>query len=665
MAPTNNPEESPRGSHPGLPDSTVPLLAAGMPEENRQYLATLFTTVHDGILVVDGATHTIIDANPRAIALIGAPTEEIVGTPCHAFLCIGDAASCPTPEKGKDTAPSSRTLLSTVGESIPVTKTVTSVTLEGRHHLVVLFQDISGLERTEESLKESEERYRDLFENANDLIQSVDPEGRFLYVNRSWKETMGYTDEEVGGLRIFDIIAPDCLDHCMTLFQRVMGGESLRRVEVQFVAKDGRLIDLEGSVNCNFVDGRPVATRNIFRDVTERKRIEAELQQSEERYRRLVDYAPEAILVHSEGAYVYANAEALRLFGADRPEQLVGQPVVATLHPNFREIVMGKVPRLEQAEIVTPLREIKMVRFDGAVIDVEAVGTSITYKGKPAVQVIFRDITERKQVEKEREEWNRTLERKVEEKTRHLKEAQAKLVQSEKMAALSEVISGASHELNNPLAGILGAIQLLRRSALAKPIEPALMEEIGVLENIESAATRCQNIVEDLIRFSTQSRCFFAEVDINEVLRDTLDAMAEQLSQAAVTVKWQSEPPPPRIEGDFVKLFEVFANILQNAASAMPDGGEIGIATRLLKTYGNHPQLVITISDTGCGIPAHNLGKIFDPFFTTKPVGKGPGLGLTVSYGIVKKHHGDIEVKSTVGKGTKVTVTLPLRQPQS
>src|SRR6266702_652859 len=205
------------------------------------------------------------------------------------------------------------------------------------------------------------------------------------------------------------------------------------------------------------------------------------------------------------------------------------------------------------------------------------------------------------------------------------------------MTALSEVISGASHELNNRLAGILGAIQLLRRSALSKPIEPALMDEIDVLENIESAATRCQKIVEDLIRFSTQSRCFFTQVDINEVLRDTKDAMMAQFTQAATTVNWQSNPALPRIEGDFVKLFEVFANVFQNAASAMPGGG----------------------------IPANNLGKIFDPFFTTKPVGKGPGLGLTVSYGIVKKHNGDIEVKSTVGKGAKVTITLPLRQPSS
>jgi len=541
MAPTNKPAKSTGRTRPKLQDSAVdPAQVAGLLEESQQYLATIFAAVHDGILVIDAATHTIVDANPRAVELIGCPKGKIIGAECHKFVCSADIGNCPITDLGQTVDCSKRTLLKANGEVIPITKTVASITLHGRLHLVEIFLDISGLERTEESLKESEERYRDLFENANDLIQSVDPKGHFIYVNRAWKETMGYTDKEIARLSIFDIIAPTCQDHCLTIFQRVMSGEKIQRVDVQFVAKDGRIVDLEGSVNCNFVDGKPVATRNIF-----------------------------------------------------------------------------------------------------------------------------RDITERKLVEKEREAWNRTLEKKVEEKTRHLKEAQAKLIQSEKMAALSEVISGASHELNNPLAGILGAIQLLRRSALSKPIEPALMDEIDVLENIESAATRCQKIVEDLIRFSTQSRCFFTQVDINEVLRDTMDAMMEQFTQAATTVNWQSNPALPRIEGDFVKLFEVFANVFQNAASAMPDGGNIEITTRLLKAYAKPQQLVVTIRDTGCGIPANNLGKIFDPFFTTKPVGKGPGLGLTVSYGIVKKHNGDIEVKSTVGKGTKVTITLPLRQPSS
>jgi len=190
------------------------------------------------------------------------------------------------------------------------------------------------------------------------------------------------------------------------------------------------------------------------------------------------------------------------------------------------------------------------------------------------------------------------------------------------------------------------------------------MEGIDVLESIESAAIRCQRIVEDLIRFSSQTRCNFAQMELNELIRDSLEVVREDFDTAGIRVEWRPDPGLPSLEGDFVKLLEVFCNILQNAQNALPDQGTVQITTSHLKKYAEVPQLVVTIRDSGCGIPQEHLGKIFDPFFTTKPVGKGPGLGLTVSYGIVKRHGGDIDVKSTLGQGTEVTVTIPVRQPK-
>lgn len=516
---------------------------------------------------------------------------------------------------------------------------------------------------TEEALKQSEDSYRDLLDNASDLIQSVAPDGSFLYVNRAWKEILGYGDEEIALLKIFDVISPECRSHCSLLFQQIMSGKTIPRVEVQFAAKGGRTVVLEGSINCNFKDGKPVATRGIFRDITERKAMERELQQSEERYRQMVEQAPEAILVYSGGELLYVNHEAVRLLGAESSEMLIGMAVNSFFDPYCHETARERMRRGETPETAARRIDLKLARLDGSVLDVESVGTSIRLQGRPAVQVVLCDITNRKRQEKEREKWNRKLEILVAEKTRHLKEAQAKLIQSEKMSTLGEVISGASHELNNPLAGILSAIQMLRRSTLSQPIGPEII--IDVLEDMESAAIRCQNIVEDLIRFSTQSHCSFSRMDINQMLKDTLEIMGEQYSEARIKVGWSTDPELPAIDGDFVKLLEVFVNLLQNAKCALPDGGSLDITTKLVKKYAELPQVVIGIRDTGCGIPAQNLGKIFDPFFTTKPVGKGPGLGLTVSYGIIKRHGGDIDVRSTVGKGTEVTVTLPVRQPKT
>ncbi|GEM_PF-849626 len=138
--------------------------------------------------------------------------------------------------------------------------------------------DIMDRKRWEEALRESEERYRDLFENASDLIQSVDPEGRFVYVNRAWLETLGYTPEELADLNYLDIIHPDSMSHCAEMFERVMAGESLAGIEAKFVAKDGMEIVVEGSASCRFEEGKPVSTRGIFRNITERKKAEEELE---------------------------------------------------------------------------------------------------------------------------------------------------------------------------------------------------------------------------------------------------------------------------------------------------------------------------------------------------------------------------------------------------
>jgi len=150
-------------------------------------------------------------------------------------------------------------------------------------------RDITERKKMEEKLRESEEQYRDLFENANDLIQSVKPDGRFLYVNDAWCKTLGYAKEELGGLSLFDIIHPDSQAHCMEIFQRVISGETVYKVEAVFVSKEGKKITVEGSVSCRFVDGKPVATRGIFRDITERKRAEkrlSKLYEAEKRHRQ-------------------------------------------------------------------------------------------------------------------------------------------------------------------------------------------------------------------------------------------------------------------------------------------------------------------------------------------------------------------------------------------
>jgi len=152
----------------------------------------------------------------------------------------------------------------------------------GEKQFQLIYHDITEHKRAEEALRESEERYRDLFENANDLIQCVMPDGHFLYVNKAWREILGYSEKEVANLTLWDIIHPDFIPHCREVFQKVMSGETVKNVEAVFVAKDGKLVTVEGNVNSRSKGGEVVATRGIFRDITERKKMERELQERNE-----------------------------------------------------------------------------------------------------------------------------------------------------------------------------------------------------------------------------------------------------------------------------------------------------------------------------------------------------------------------------------------------
>jgi len=195
--------------------------------------------------------------------------------------------------------------------------------------------------RAEEALRASEETYRDLLENANDLIQSVAPDGSFVYVNRAWRETLGYGQEEIPGLSLWDIIHPDSKAHCIEAFQRVMAGEKLDRIEAMFLSKDGRAIMVEGSANCSFRDGKPVATRGIFRDITERKRAEEALRESEQRLREVLEVSRDYVYKHNleTGNYEYISPAALQVTGFT-PEEIIAmgfEEAQSRVHPEDLE----------------------------------------------------------------------------------------------------------------------------------------------------------------------------------------------------------------------------------------------------------------------------------------------------------------------------------------
>jgi signal transduction histidine kinase len=264
----------------------------------------------------------------------------------------------------------------------------------------------------------------------------------------------------------------------------------------------------------------------------------------------------------------------------------------------------------------------------------------------------------------ELESLNAELEARVEKRTRELRHVQEKIVESGRLAAVGELAAGVAHELNNPLAGVLGYTQYdIERlqsidGALDDETRSSLLQHLTV---VERETQRCREIVKNLLRFSQTSRCATTEVNVRALVEETLGFTGRELATRGIELKKELDENDYEVMADPRQLQQVFANIILNARKAMPNGGRLTVRTYTADGPGNEAgSVAVSFGDTGCGIAEENLGRIFEPFFRTGPVGEGTGLGLSVSYGIVRDHGGDIEVQSKEGIGSTFTVTLPL-----
>ncbi len=243
------------------------------------------------------------------------------------------------------------------------------------------------------------------------------------------------------------------------------------------------------------------------------------------------------------------------------------------------------------------------------------------------------------------------LEKKVEERTKELQEAQTQLIQSEKLASIGQLAAGVAHEINNPLGVMLGFTQvMLKKLPGEDPFRKPLI-------SIEREGLRCKKIIQGLLDFSRRSTPTLQPLDLNESVEAACKLIEHQITIDNVRLIKGFAPNLPSIEGDTNQLQQVFVNLIINAYQSMPQGGDLRITTR---TVGNQVQAIF--ADAGVGIRPEDLKHIFDPFFTTKEVGKGTGLGLSVSYGIIKSHGGRIEVDSQEGVGTRFVVSLPVNR---
>jgi len=234
---------------------------------------------------------------------------------------------------------------------------------------------------------------------------------------------------------------------------------------------------------------------------------------------------------------------------------------------------------------------------------------------------------------------------------RELQDTQQQLIQSEKLASMGQLAAGVAHEINNPLGSILLYADMMLRETREET------QHWTDLKMIVDEAIRCKHIVGDLLNFARQNQVSAQDTNLSALVMTVADELKEQPAFAQVEFRVNLGPELPVIQADPGQLRQVLVNLMSNAAEAMPEGGTLELSTRPSGT----DQALVTVRDSGCGIPVENLSRLFTPFFTTKPIGKGTGLGLAIVYGIVKMHRGQLQVQSQPGEGTTFTITLPVR----
>ncbi len=384
--------------------------------------------------------------------------------------------------------------------------------------------------------------------------------------------------------------------------------------------------------------------RRLERDIAARRQAEAALRESEARFRSLVDAAPEAIFVQSGGRFLFVNPATAKMLGADRTEDMIGQPLMDRIAPEWHQEVHDRIRYQVETGKPAPLMEQEYVRMDGSRIAVETTAVPVQYQGRQSHLVFVRDITERKIAEQEREK------------------LQAQLAQAQKLESIGHLAGGIAHDFNNELSVIQGyaEIALLKVDA-SQPI-------FADLQEIKKASKRSADLTRQLLAFARKQTISPKMLDLNETIEGILK-MLRRLIGEGIILTWTPGPDLWKLKMDPSQIDQILANLCVNARDAIADIGRITISTgntALDKAYCSTHQgvapgeyVLLSVADNGCGMTKDILAKIFDPFFTTKELGKGTGMGLATVYGIVKQNNGFISVASEPGKGTAFSIYLP------
>ncbi len=499
-------------------------------------------------------------------------------------------------------------------------------------------RDVTQRKQMEETLRQSEEKYRSVLENMREAYYEMDIAGNYTFFNDALGHHLGYSREELMGMNYRAYVPPEKWEEAFEIYNLIYRtGKPSKTLDVIQIRKDGKRISVESSASpIRNEKNEIIGFRGIMRDVTERKQAEETLRQSEERYRTILEDMKDAYFeIDTAGNYTFFNDALCHHLGYSR-EELMGMNYKTYTPPDKVKETFQIYNRIYRTGEPAEIFDIALIRKDGRQLFAESSASPIRNEKNEIIgfRGVLRDVTERKLAAEEK----RQLEQKAQLASR--------------LASVGELASGVAHEINNPLTGVIGYAHLL----LAKKDIPK--DIIRDVEVINEGAQRVAGIVKKLLAFARQTKPEQRYVNINELVRTTLDLQAYALAANNIKVSLRFARDLPMTIADPGQLQQVFLNLIMNAETAMKlahDKGKLTINTEHVDN-----AIRISFKDNGPGITKENLESIFNPFFTTREVGQGTGLGLSVCHGIVTEHKGKIWAESQSGKGATFVVELPV-----
>ena len=614
-------------------DLTERKKAAEALEKSEVRYRQLTENAGEAILVVQD--NVIKFANPKGAELSGYSIEELVSSPFVEFIHPHDIDMV-----------ADRYARRLKGESVPqiydfriIRKdgairwgelNAVPISWEDRPAVLCFMSDITERKQAEEALRQSEERYRTILEEMEEGYYEVDLAGTFTFVNDAMSRILGYSRDELIGMNYKIYTPKEDVKPIFQAYNRVYRtGEPLKWYPMAEFRKDGTRILAEDSVfPLRNEKGEVIGFRGISHDVTERKRAEEALRQSEERYRTILEEMEDSYFeVDLGGHLTFVNNSTCRSLGYSREELLGMSYKNFTAEDDIESVfrVFNEVYRTGTPNKGFPW---KTVRKDGAQGFAETSvsllrddkGDIIGFRG------VGRDITMRKKIEEQ-------------------------LILTDRLASIGQLAGGIAHELNNPLTAIIGFSDLL----LGRDFPVDVKED---LKTIDQEARRAVNIVKGLLAFAREQRGEKSLVDINTIIQGALQLRSYEQRISNIEVNAQFSPALPQVMGNGTQLQQVFVDIIVNAEQAMLETHGRGKITIVTEQVGDMVRTSIT--DDGPGISPDMMKQLFTPFFTTRDVGKSTGLGLSICHGIVTEHGGKIYAESKPGEGATFVVELPI-----